>query len=62
MRSDSENRLVLPWEEERKRFPWPLKFIWALFAVFAVVSIFINQCSVSGANTLDAYTAGHDER
>jgi len=49
MRLKHESKLVLPWEEKRKRVPTPIKAVWFLLLTMAFVGIFLNQCTVPEA-------------
>jgi|GEM_PF-4012462 len=46
MRSTRIKKLVRPWEDEPRGFPFPLKVVWTILGVAMIVGILMNQCSV----------------
>jgi Ni/Fe-hydrogenase subunit HybB-like protein len=40
-----ENRLILPWEEERNRMPRAARVVFFLIGVAVFIAVMINQCS-----------------
>jgi hypothetical protein len=59
VRMQARDRLVLPWNEDRRRLPWPYKAFMVLVGVAVFVGVLVSQCSVQEAGAESYWNGSH---